>query len=222
MDVTYRYLDDKFKLIRQDEYICFSRVPCEHVGRYISFILPELSEDEAKAKTQLYLYKDLIKEFKEFLVKPKITFKTGVAITIDMSLHNYTTVLSIFTCFRDMYEPPRLLEYYAVLRKKRGLSKIAALILSEQCDRDINFNHTLSCDSFIRKQKDVKKIITTDFERVKLKMIMVDPLPVAEINFRKKVYGKTSKVHDTWSCGFSIDWYNKTKIKDVVWKTLGL
>lgn len=222
MNVTYEYLDDKFKLIRQNTHICFSRVPYEHEGRYISFILPPLSTYEEKAKTQLYLYKDMIKEFKEFLVKPKTTFTPYVRVTIDMKLHNYTTVLAVFTCFRDMYEPPNLLAYYAVLRKKRRLSKIAALILSEQCDTDINCNHTLSCRSFIHKREDVKKIITTDFERVKLDMVMIDPLPVAELNHRDGIIGNVYKVHDTWSCGFISHWYNKTSIKDVVWKTLGL
>jgi hypothetical protein len=212
MEVDYSFKDEKFKVLSKHTFICFSKVRDEHQGRYISYKLPVIFDEN-----QAVLYKDMAKLWKEWLVKPHMTFKAGCEITIDMEVHNYTTMLTIFTCFRHIFEHPELLPAYVQLRRKR-MSKLTALRLAEQVCF-INSNHGLTFYSCIGDKKGLSNFINLDVPKQMCYMLGFDNIPISDIDMvHHDTRGKGLCVHKTWSAGLIGSWYNKFKFTEAICK----
>jgi hypothetical protein len=212
MEVDYNFKDENFKVLSEHTFVCFSPVRNEHQGRYISYRLPDISEEG-----QAVLYKDMAKFWKEWLVKPRMSFKAGCEITIDMQVHNYTTMLTIFTCFRHIFEHPELLPAYIQLRRKR-ISKLTALRLAEQAIY-INSNHGLTAYGCIGSKKELNKFINIDVPKQLCYMLGFDATPIADIDMKHhNKQGKGLCVHKMWSAGLIDNWYNKFNFKEVICK----
>jgi hypothetical protein len=212
MDVLYSFKDEHFKVLAEHSFVCFSCVRGEHQGRYISYKLPDTF-----LENQDVLYKDMAKFWKEWLVKPRMTFKAGCEITIDMKVHNYTTMLTIFTCFRHIFEHPEVLPAYMQLRRKH-ISKLTALRLAEHTYY-INSNHGLTGYNCIGSKKDLTKFIEIDVEKSLCYMLGFDDTAISDIDLahaNKK--GKGLCVHKMWSAGLVDNWYNKFKFKEAICK----
>jgi hypothetical protein len=212
MEVDYSFKDEKFKVLSEHTFVCFSSVRDEHQGRYISYKLPDISDEN-----QAVLYKDMAKFWKEWLVKPRMTFKSGCEITIDMKVHNYTTMLTIFTCFRHIFEHSEMIPAYMQLRRKH-ISKLTSLRLAEHTYY-INSNHGLTAYSCIGSKKELTKFTNLDVQKQLCYMLWFDDMPIADIdmnNYNKK--GKGLCVHSTWSAGLADNWYNKFKFMEAICK----
>jgi hypothetical protein len=212
MEVDYCFKDEAFKVLSEHTFVCFSRVRNEHQGRYISYKLPDISEEN-----QAVLYKDMAKFWKEWLVKPRMTFKAGCEVTIDMEVHNYTTMLTIFTCFRHIFENVDMLPAYMQLRRKR-ISKLTALRLVEQIWY-INSNHGLTAYGCIGSKKELDKFINIDVQKQLCYMLWFDDTAIFDIDMKRhNKQGKGLCVHKMWSAGLIDNWYNKFKVKEVICK----
>jgi hypothetical protein len=210
--VDYDFKDENFEVLSEHTFVCFSRVLYEHQGRYISYILPDISEEN-----QAVLYKDMAKFWKEWLVKPRMSFKAGCEITIDMKVHNYTTMLTIFTCFRHIFEHSELLPAYTQLRRKR-ISKLTALRLAEQTV-DINSNHGLTAYGCIGSKEELTKFIDIDIEKQLCYMLWFDNNAIFDIDMKRhNKQGKGLCVHKTWSAGLEENYYNKFKFREAICK----
>jgi hypothetical protein len=217
MEVDYSFKDENFKVLSEHTFVCFSRVRSEHQGRYISYKLPDTLDEY-----QAVLYKDMAKFWKEWLVKPRMTFKTGCEITVDMQVHNYTTMLTIFTCFRHIFENrEELLPVYIKLRRKR-ISKLTALRLAEQVIY-INNNHGLTAYACIGSKKELTKFINIDVPKQLCYMLWFDDTAIADIDMQSyNTKGKGLCVHKTWSVGLADNWYNKFKFTEAICKKYNL
>jgi hypothetical protein len=212
MDVAYVFKDENFKVLSEHYFVCFSRVRDEHQGRYISYKLPDTFEEY-----QAVLYKDMAKFWKDWLVKPRMVFKSGCEITIDMQVHNYTTMLTIFTCFRHIFENPHMLLDYIQLRRKH-ISKLTALRLAEHAVY-INSNHGLTAYGCIGSKKDLTKFINIDVQKQLCYMLWFDNTTIADIDMRShNKQGKGLCVHKIWSAGLIDNWYNKFKFTEAICK----
>jgi hypothetical protein len=212
MEVDYSFKDENFKVLSEHTFVCFSRVRNEHQGRYISYKLPGISEEN-----QAVLYKDMTKFWKEWLVKPRMSFKVGCEITIDMKVHNYTTMLTIFTCFRHIFEHQEMLEAYMQLRRKH-ISKLTALRLAEHTYY-INNNHGLTAWGCIGSKKELTKFINIDVQKQLCYMLWFDETSISDIDMKRhNKQGKGLCVHKMWSAGLIEDFYNKFKFKEAICK----
>jgi hypothetical protein len=212
MEVDYCFKDEDFKVLSEHTFVCFSRVRDEHQGRYISYRLPNNFYE-----SQAVLYKDMAKFWKEWLIKPRMTFKAGCEITIDMQVHNYTTMLTIFTCFRHIFEHPELLPAYIQLRCKR-ISKLTALRLAEHT-RHINNNHGLTGYGCIVSKKELVKFINLDVQKQLCYMLWFDDTAISDIDMGSyDRRGRGLCVHSIWSAGLKENWYNKFKVAGAICK----
>jgi hypothetical protein len=146
-----------------------------------------------------------------------MTFKAGCEITIDMQVHNYTTMLTIFTCFRHIFEHPEILPAYIQLRRKR-ISKLTALRLAEQVWY-INSNHGLTAYGCIGSKKELNNFINIDVQKQLCYMLGFDGTPIADIDMRcHNKQGKGLCVHKMWSAGLIENWYNKFRFTGAICK----
>jgi hypothetical protein len=159
----------------------------------------------------------MVKFWKEWLVKPSMSFKQDCEIIIDMKVHNYTTMLTIFTCFRHIFEHTEMLPSYMQLRRKH-ISKLTALRLSEHTVF-VNNNHGLTAYNCIGSKKDMTKFINTDVKQQLCYMLGFDDTPIADIEMANpNKRGKGLCVHKIWSAGLADNWYNKFKFTEAICK----